>query len=278
MRIFKKPLQSVQKKKKEMPDGLWKKCPQCSQMIFHKALQDNLSVCNKCECHFPLDCKERLSLICDEGAFKELYADMESLDPLEFSGPKKYTDKLAEDQKATGLKEAAIAGDAVINGKPCVLAITDYRFIMGSMGSVVGEKISRTIERGLEKKLPVVIISGSGGGARMYEGMLSLMQMAKTSGALSKLKEAGVPFISVLTHPTMGGVMASFAALGDIIIAEPGALVGFAGPRVIKQTIKQDLPQGFQTSEFNHEHGMIDMVVHRKDLKAIIAKLIDYLG
>ena len=278
MRIFKKPLQSASKKKKEMPDGLWKKCPQCSQMIFHKALQDNLSVCNKCEYHFPLDCKERLSLICDEGTFKELYADMESLDPLGFSGPKKYSDKLAEDQKSTGLKEAAIAGDAAIDSKPCVLAITDYRFIMGSMGSVVGEKISRIIERGLEKKLAVVIISGSGGGARMYEGMLSLMQMAKTSGALSKLKEAGVPFISVLTHPTMGGVMASFAALGDLIIAEPGALVGFAGPRVIKQTIKQDLPQGFQTSEFNLEHGMIDMVVHRKDLKSMIARLIDYLG
>ena len=197
-----------------MPDGLWKKCPQCSQMIFHKALQDNLSVCNKCEYHFPLDCKERLSLICDEGAFKELYAEMSSLDPLEFSGPKKYTDKLAEDQKATGLKEAAITGDAAINGKSCVMAITDYRFIMGSMGSVVGEKIARAIERGLEKKIPVVIVSGSGGGARMYEGMLSLMQMAKTSGALSKLKAANVPFISVLTHPTMGGVMASFFLTG----------------------------------------------------------------
>jgi len=278
MRIFKKPVQSVPKKKKDMPDGLWKKCPGCSQLIFHKALQDGLSVCNKCDFHFSLGCRERVAMLADEGTFVELYTGMESLDPLDFSGPKTYSEKIAQDQKETGLKEAAIVGDAAIDGKPCLLAVTDYRFIMGSMGSVVGEKISRLIERGIEKRLPVVIVSGSGGGARMYEGMLSLMQMAKTSGALQKLQAAKVPFISVLTHPTMGGVMASFAGLGDVIVAEPGALVGFAGPRVIKQTIKQDLPKGFQTSEFNREHGMIDMVVHRKELKATLAKLISYLG
>ncbi len=278
MRIFKKPVQSSARKRKDVPEGLWKKCPQCAQMVFHKVLQDNLHVCNKCDYHFPLDCRMRTAFLADENTFKELYVDMESLDPLEFAGPKTYTVKLAEDQKETGLKEAAVVGEATIGGRPCMLGATDYRFIMGSMGSVVGEKISRLIELGIEKKLPVVIVSGSGGGARMYEGMLSLMQMAKTSGSLQKLRVAGLPFISVLTHPTMGGVMASFAGLGDVIIAEPGALVGFAGPRVIKQTIKQDLPKGFQTAEFNMEHGMIDMVIPRKELKSTIVRLLAYLS
>lgn len=278
MRIFKKPVQGTQKKKKEMPEGLWKKCNGCSQSLFHKALEENGNVCPKCNYHFPLTSLERIKLLVDEGLFSELYNDMESLDPLEFVGSKSYPEKLAEEQKETGLKDAALVGDAVIDGKPCVFAVTDYRFMMGAMGSVVGEKITRAIERGIEKKLPVVIVSTSGGGARMQEGMLSLMQMAKTSGALEKLKGARLPFISVLAHPTMGGVMASFAGLGDVTIAEPGALIGFAGPRVIKQTIKQDLPKGFQTSEFNLEHGMIDMVVERKDLKSTIAKLIGFLA
>jgi acetyl-CoA carboxylase carboxyl transferase subunit beta len=278
MRIFKKPVQGASKKKKDMPEGLWKKCNGCSQSLFHKALEDNGNVCPKCNYHFPLTSLERIKLLADDGSFSELYKDMSSLDPLEFVGSKPYPEKLADEQKDTGLTDAVLVGDAVIDGNPCVLAVTDYRFMMGSMGSVLGEKVTRAIERGIEKKLPVVIVSTSGGGARMQEGMLSLMQMAKTSGALEKLKEAGKPFISVLAHPTMGGVMASFAGLGDVTIAEPGALIGFAGPRVIKQTIKQDLPKGFQTSEFNLDHGMIDMVVERKDLKAVVAKLITYLA
>jgi acetyl-CoA carboxylase carboxyl transferase subunit beta len=203
---------------------------------------------------------------------------MESIDPLDFSGPKSYKDKLIEEKETTGLREAAIVGEAKIDNKSIALGVTDSRFIMGSMGSVVGEKITRIIEKALENRLPLVIVSGSGGGARMYEGILSLMQMAKTSGALSLLKKENIPFVSILTHPTMGGVMASFAGLGDIIIAEPEALIGFAGPRVIKQTIKKDLPKGFQTSEFNLEHGLIDMVVHRKELKAVVSKLLYYLA
>lgn len=238
---------------------------------------DNLKLCPKCNYHFSLTCWERVELLADTDSFTEFYKDMESLDPLAFAGPKSYKEKLKEDTDATGLKDAIIVGEAKIDKKNIALGVTDSRFIMGSMGSVVGEKIARLIEYAIEKKLPVVIVSGSGGGARMYEGLLSLMQMAKTCGALERLKEARLPFLSVLTHPTMAGVMASFAGIGDVIIAEPGALIGFTGPRVIKQTIKQDLPKGFQTSEFNLEHGLIDMVVSRKDLKSTISKLLFYL-
>jgi len=260
-----------------MPDGLWSKCPACSHLIFNKILMDNLKLCPKCNYHFSLTCWERVELLVDTDSFTEFYKDMESLDPLVFAGPKSYKEKLKEDTEATGLKDAIIVGEAKIDKKSIALGVTDSRFIMGSMGSVVGEKIARLIEYAIEKKLPVAIVSGSGGGARMYEGLLSLMQMAKTCGALERLKEAHLPFISVLTHPTMAGVMASFAGIGDVIIAEPGALIGFTGPRVIKQTIKQDLPKGFQTSEFNLEHGLIDMVVSRKDLKSTISKLLFYL-
>ena len=202
---------------------------------------------------------------------------MESVDPLHFEGPKKYTDKLKEDQAATNMKEAAITGEGKLDKKPVVICVTDSRFIMGSMGSVVGEKITRAIETAIDKKYPVIIVSGSGGGARMYEGMFSLMQMAKTSAALKKLHEHKLPFISVLTNPTMAGVMASFASLGDVIIAEPKALIGFTGPRVIEQTIRQTLPQGFQKSEFLLEHGLIDMVVHRKNMRETLIKILDYL-
>jgi acetyl-CoA carboxylase carboxyl transferase subunit beta len=278
MRIFKKPFRyTLARKKKEIPDGLWSKCPSCSHLIFNKILQENLKVCPKCNYHFSLICWERVELLVDEGTFTELYKDLESADPLNFSGPKSYKDKLKEDTELTGLKDAIIVGDAKIDKKSIALGVTDSRFIMGSMGSVVGEKITRLIEHAIDKKLPVIIVSGSGGGARMYEGLLSLMQMAKTCGVLSRLKEAHLPFLSVLTHPTMAGVMASFAGIGDVIIAEPGALIGFTGPRVIKQTIKQDLPKGFQTSEFNLEHGLLDMVVSRKDLKATLSKLLYYL-
>lgn len=278
MRIFKKPFRyTLARKKKEIPDGLWSKCPSCSHLIFNKILQENLKVCPRCNYHFSLICWERIELLADEDTFTELYKDLESADPLNFSGPKSYKDKLKEDTEATGLKDAIIVGEAKIDKKNVALGVTDSRFIMGSMGSVVGEKITRLIEHAIEKELAVIIVSGSGGGARMYEGLLSLMQMAKTCGVLSRLKEAGLPFISVLTHPTMAGVMASFAGIGDVTIAEPGALIGFTGPRVIKQTIKQDLPKGFQTSEFNLEHGLLDMVVSRKDLKATLSKLLYYL-
>ncbi|MEI8348747.1 MAG: acetyl-CoA carboxylase, carboxyltransferase subunit beta [Candidatus Omnitrophota bacterium] len=278
MKIFKKPFRyTLARRRKEIPDGLWSKCSSCSHLIFNKILHENSKVCPKCNYHFTLTCWERVDLLTEKESFKEFYKDMESLDPLNFAGPKSYKDKLKEETEATGLKDAVVVGEAKLEKKVIALAVTDSRFIMGSMGSVVGEKISRLIEHAIEKKSPVVIVSGSGGGARMYEGLLSLMQMAKTSGALANLKKANLPFISILTHPTMAGVMASFAGLGDVIIAEPGALIGFTGPRVIKQTIKQDLPKGFQTSEFNLEHGMIDMVVHRRDLKSVVSKLLYYL-
>ncbi len=280
MKIFKKPLKYtvVKVKKKNIPDGLWVRCPKCSQFIYTKILNENLKVCPKCNFHFPLTAWERIELITDKGSFKELYANLESLDPLEFVGPKSYKEKLKEEMEKTSLKEAAIVGEARINKKPVAFGVTDSRFIMGSMGSVVGEKITRIIEYAEDKSIPLVIVSGSGGGARMYEGMLSLMQMAKTSGALYRLSKKRIPYISVLTHPTMAGVMASFAGLGDVIIAEPGALIGFTGPRVIKQTIKQDLPPDFQTSEFNLQHGLLDMVVHRKELKDTIYKILTYLA
>ncbi len=276
MKIFKKPFGGLGKKKR-IPDGLWTKCSGCSHLIFKKILEENLKVCPKCGYHFPIVCWERLEILVDQGSFVESSENLTSEDPLTFSGPKTYREKLKEATKKTGLKEAVIVGEATIEGCDLALAITDSRFIMGSMGSVVGEKITRITEKAISRKIPLVIVSGSGGGARMYEGLLSLMQMAKTSGALSRLKAKGLPFISVLTHPTMAGVLASFAGLGDVTIAEPGALIGFTGPRVIKQTIKQDLPKGFQTSEFNLEHGLIDMIVERKDLKSRIAQLIDYL-
>ncbi|MFH1691944.1 MAG: acetyl-CoA carboxylase, carboxyltransferase subunit beta [Candidatus Omnitrophota bacterium] len=279
MSLFSKPKYTVVKvRKKEMPHGLWTKCQQCGQALYKKALEENLKVCPKCNYHFTMTAYERLGMIVEEGTFTEFDTGLSSVDPLEFTGIKSYKDKLAQDQQATGLKEAVIVGVGEIFGKKTVLAITDSRFIMGSMGSLVGEKITRGIEYSIEKKLPLVIVSGSGGGARMYEGIFSLMQMAKTSAALNKHHQAGLLYISVLTNPTMGGVMASFAGLGDIIMAEPHALIGFAGPRVIEQTTRQKLPEGFQRSEFMLEHGLLDMIVHRKQLKDMLHKMIDYLG
>jgi len=217
-------------------------------------------------------------MLLDQLSFQEYDRDMVSLDPLHFEGPKTYKEKVAQDQVATGLKDAAVSGEGLLDGKKTIIAVTDSRFIMGSMGSVVGEKITRAIETATKNKLPIIIVSGSGGGARMYEGMYSLMQMAKTSAALSYHHQARLAFISVLTNPTMAGVMASFAGLGDVIIAEPKALIGFTGPRVIEQTIRQKLPPGFQRSEFLLEHGLIDMVVHRKNLQSILSHLLDYLA
>jgi len=222
--------------------------------------------------------EERIRFLIDKETFKELDGQLLSADPLQFKGPKSYKDKLKADQKATGLKEAVITGTGKIMTRKCAIAVTDSRFIMGSMGSVVGEKITRIIEKATKEKLPLIIVSGSGGGARMYEGMFSLMQMAKTSAALSRHHEKKLVFISVLTNPTMAGVMASFAGLGDVIVAEPKALIGFTGPRVIEQTIGQKLPADFQRSEFLLKHGLIDMIVERKELKTVIFKLIDYLS
>jgi acetyl-CoA carboxylase carboxyl transferase subunit beta len=279
MALFGKPKYTIVRvKKKEIPEGLWTKCEECSETLYNKAIEENLKVCPKCGYHFSVGAFERIAMLLDKDTFQEYDADMLSADPLEFKGPKTYKDKLAADQKSTGLKDAVISGEGLLENNKVVIAVTDSRFIMGSMGSVVGEKITRAIETATKNKLPIIIVSGSGGGARMYEGMLSLMQMSKTCAALGYHKKAGLPYISILTNPTMGGVMASFAGVGDIIIAEPKALIGFAGPRVIEQTIRQKLPPGFQKSEFILEHGLIDMIVHRKNLKTSLSQLLDYLS
>lgn len=278
MAIFGKPKYTVVKiKKKDIPEGLWTKCEDCNQPIYNKTLEENLKVCPKCNFHFTMTAHERINSLLDQDTFKEFDSDMRSQDPLDFSGPKTYKEKIKQDQEATGLLDAVITGQGRIENKNAVICVTDSRFIMGSMGQVVGEKITRAIEEATSKKLPVIIVSGSGGGARMYEGMFSLMQMAKTSAALSRHAQAGFLYLSVLTNPTMAGVMASFAGLGDIIIAEPKALIGFTGPRVIEQTIRQKLPAGFQRSEFLLEHGLIDMIVQRKNLKVTLSQLLDYL-
>lgn len=279
MALFGRPKYTIVRlKKKEIPDGLWTKCEACSETLYNKTIEENLKVCPKCGHHFSLGAYERIRILVDKDTFEEYDKDMLSADPLDFKGPKTYKDKIAADQKVTGLNDAVVSGQGQLNGRKLIIAVTDSRFIMGSMGSVVGEKITRAIENAIEKKLPLVIVSGSGGGARMYEGMLSLMQMSKTCAALSYLRKARLPYISILTNPTMGGVMASFAGVGDIIIAEPKALIGFAGPRVIEQTIRQKLPAGFQRSEFLLDHGLIDMIVPRKNMKDSVSKLLDYLS
>ncbi|TAM38591.1 acetyl-CoA carboxylase carboxyltransferase subunit beta [bacterium] len=279
MALFGKPKYTIVRiKKKDIPDGLWTKCEGCQETLYNKTLEENLKVCPKCNYHFVLTAHERIDILFDKATFAEFDKDMISLDPLDFKGPKTYKDKLFQDQEATGLKDAVISGVGKINEKEAVIAVTDSRFIMGSMGSVVGEKITRAIEYATKNRLPIIIVSGSGGGARMYEGMYSLMQMAKTCAALSYHRKERLPYISVLTNPTMAGVMASFAGVGDIIAAEPNALIGFTGPRVIEQTIRQKLPPGFQRSEFLLEHGLIDMIVHRKNMKDILSQLLDYLA
>ncbi|TET36894.1 MAG: acetyl-CoA carboxylase carboxyltransferase subunit beta [Planctomycetota bacterium] len=264
-------------RKKSVPEGLWMRCPGCEKMVYKKMVEEGQMVCPECNFHFEIGARERVSLIVDEGKFEELFSDLESVDPLHFSGKKAYKDRLSVAQEVTGLKEACIIGRGEIEGKPVVFGVTDSKFMRGSMGSVVGEKITRGIETAVQDDRPFVFVSGSGGGARMDEGMFSLIQMAKTSAALARLHETGLVYITVLTHPTMGGAMASFAALGDLLIAEPGAHIGFAGPRVIKETVGKDLPAGFQKSEFLLEHGLIDMIVNRPELKATIARLLDYL-
>ena len=263
-------------RKKSMPEGLWTKCPSCQTVVFNKTLKENLLVCAKCNYHFIMGAWERIYHLVDDKTFREIAANLQPGDPLKFSAVKSYSEKVKADQKRTGLKEACIIGEGKMNGIGRALARTDSRFIMGSMGSARA-KVTKLTEYALENKLPVIIVSGSGGGARMHEGALSLMQMAKTSVALTRYQKERFPFISILTNPTMGGVMASFASLGDIIIAEPRALLGFAGPRVIEQTIRQKLPPDFQTSEFFVEHGMVDMVIDRRDLKQKITTILEIL-
>ena len=266
----------VKVKKKDIPDGLWTKCPECQAPAYNKALKDNLNVCPKCGFHLTLTAHERINLLIDAGTFEEADSDLATVDPLEFKGPKTYKEKLKADQQLTGLTDAVITGHGKLHGKSIAVGVTDSRFILGSMGSVVGERITRMVEYATKNKIPVIMVSGSGGGARMYEGVFSLMQMAKTCAALSRHHDAGLLYISVLTNPTMAGVMASFAGIGDVIIAEPKALIGFTGPRVIEQTIRQKLPAGFQRSEFLLAHGLIDMIVARKELKDTLAKTLDY--
>jgi acetyl-CoA carboxylase carboxyl transferase subunit beta len=258
--------------KKELPDGLWEKCPSCNEIIHKKQLELNLWTCIKCNHHFRIGSQEYIDILLDKGTFKETDKKMRAADPLEFTDTKKYSDRIQDTIKKSGINDAVKTGLGKMNGMDVALACMDFKFIGGSMGSVVGEKIARLIERAQKNKAPLIIISASGG-ARMMEGAYSLMQMAKTSARLASLAAAGVPYISILTDPTTGGTTASYAMLGDVHIAEPKALIGFAGPRVIKQTIGKDLPEGFQRSEFLLDHGFVDMVVSRKDLKNTIHNL-----
>ena len=278
MAVFEKQpkISSARTRKREIPSGLWLKCNDCGEMIFSKELTAKLKVCPKCDYHFAMVAPERVASLAD-GAFREMDADLVSVDTLNFKGVAAYKDRLKAYQRQTGLNDAVVSGLCQLNGHDVSLAVMDFSFLGASMGAVVGERITRAIERATALKIPVIIVSASGG-ARMYEGILSLMQMAKTSGALALHAKEGLPYVSVLTHPTTAGVMASFASLGDVILAEPKALIGFAGPRVIKETTQQELPEGFQTSEFARDHGLVDAVVHRKQLKPTIGLMLDYFS
>ena len=274
MGFFKKrTVDELGEKKRDMPEGLWTKCPSCNESLFEDALSKNLRVCTSCGYHFTISSGERISSMVDEGSFVEMDKVLDSVNALGFKG---YLDKVKAYQQKTGLTEAVVTGRALIEGVPVLLAIMDFRFLGASMGSVVGEKITRAIEAATAERKPVLVFSASGG-ARMHEGILSLMQMAKTSGALARHAEARLPYISILTHPTTGGVTASFATLGDIIIAEPKCMIGFAGPRVVKETTHADLPPGFQTAEFMMQHGLVDMIVDRKDMRTTLARLLRYM-
>jgi acetyl-CoA carboxylase carboxyl transferase subunit beta len=264
--------------KRGVPEGLWRRCPSCKQTIFRKQADQLLGTCPECDHHWAVSARERIRQLLDDGTFEELDAELEPADPLRFNDSKPYADRLKAEQKRTGLRDAALTGTGMIRARRVAVGVTDSAFIMGSMGSVVGEKLTRLVERAIADMLPLIIVSGSGGGARMHEGILSLMQMAKVSAALAKYDQAGGLFVSVLTNPTMGGVAASFASLGDFILAEPKALIGFAGPRTIQATLRMEFPKGFQTSEFLLEHGFVDRIVNRKDLKSEIAHIIDYCG
>ena len=267
-------LKNIKKVVTNTPVGLWKKCHECGEILQTDKLQDNLNVCPLCDCHYRISAYERISLMTDENSFEEISPDLMSNNPLNFKDKMPYVERLQNAIKATGIKDTTVCGTAFINGKPVALAVMDFRFMGGSMGVVTGEKIALAMDIGFEKRIPVIVVSCSGG-ARMQEGILSLMQMAKTSASRSRLKAAGIPYISLLTDPTTGGVAASFAMLGDLNLAEPKALIGFAGPRVIEQSIRQTLPEGFQRSEFLKDHGFIDRIVHRRDLKKELSFFIE---
>ncbi len=267
---------SPDSQKKDLPDGLWEKCPGCGEIIHTKHLAQNLWTCLKCNYHFRIGSKEYINLLLDKGSFKEMDKKMKSADPLEFTDTKKYKDRIKVTIKKTGLNDAVTTGTGKINGRNVAFGCMDFKFIGGSMGSVVGEKLARVIDKAYKNKIPLIILSASGG-ARMMEGAYSLMQMAKTSSKLARLAEAKIPYISLLTDPTTGGISASYAMLGDVHIAEPQALIGFAGPRVIKQTIGKDLPKGFQRSEFLMEQGFVDIIANRKELKDTISNVLNLL-
>ncbi len=275
MAWFKKEKRAIPKKVK-VSEGLWVKCEMCREIVYRREVEKNLKVCPKCNYHFRIPAYERILLLADEGSFKELGYDLTSKDPLNFKDNMSYKERLKESQKKANMKEAAIAGSASVGGYPVILIALDFSFMGGSMGSVVGEKFTIATEKALEEDLPLIAAISSGG-ARMQEGILSLMQMAKTSAAIARFKENSMPYISILADPTFGGVTASFATLGDIIIAEPKSLIGFAGPRVIEQTIKKQLPENFQRAEFLLAHGMIDSVVNRKELKQTVTKLLSLI-
>jgi len=278
MAIFKKPiLRALGGKTREMPSGLWTKCPFCGEVIHNLALSENLQVCPKCDHHFNLGSRERIESLLDPESFEEHDASMSSVDPLGFKGVTTYADRLQSYKQKTGLVDAVTTGAGKINGRLVGLGVMDFNFLAATMGSVVGEKITRIIEFSTKNKLPVILVCASGG-ARMYEGMLSLMQMAKTSGALALHAEAKLPYITVLTNPTTAGVMASYASLGDVIIAEPKAMIGFAGPRVIRETTHQTLPPDFQTAEFLEKHGLVDLIVPRQKMRQTLGDLLAYLG
>ena len=274
--IEKKPVSLGASRKREIPQGLWTKCSECEEMIFDKELKENQKVCPHCSHHFQTTAWARIESLTESGSFQESDGDMISVDTLEFTGTAAYAEKLEKHRKKTGLKDAVITGVGRMGNHEVALGVMDFNFLGGSMGSVVGEKITRIIETATETRLPAIIISSSGG-ARMYEGMFSLMQLAKTSAAIAYHGRQGLPYLSILTHPTTAGVMASYASLGDLIISEPKAMIGFAGPRVIKDTTQSELPKGFQTAEFLMERGLIDSIINRKEMKARLTEYLDYL-
>jgi acetyl-CoA carboxylase carboxyl transferase subunit beta len=273
MGIFSKPRLRSHEKRDDMPEGLWTKCPECGAMIHQLELQQNLQVCPHCEYHFPIDSRERIAVLADTDSFEEIDADLVSANPLGFAG---YAEKTAILREKTGLSDAVVSGRLTIDGHRAMIAVMDFKYFAGSMGSVVGEKITRAIEWAIRERRGMIMVSASSG-ARMQEGMLSLMQMAKTCGALAKLDEARLPYISLMTHPTTGGVTASFATIGDINLAEPKCMIGFAGPRVVKETTHQNLPPGFQTAEFMMEHGLVDAIVPRKKMRESISRLLSHM-
>ena len=264
-------------RKRELPDGLWTKCEDCGEILYHKELERNLWTCTKCSYHFRISARTYLKILLDEGSFVERFSEVVSTDPLKFRDTKRYSDRLRKAREETSLSEAILMGEGTIEGRPLVIGVMDFSFLGGSLASASGERIARGILLALETRRPLVLLSSSGG-ARMFEGILSLMQMAKTNALLARLSDAGVPYISIMTHPTTGGVTASFASVGDVILAEPRALIGFAGPRVIKQTINQELPEGFQRSEFLLAKGMVDRIVHRNELRRTLAWLLHFFA